>query len=64
MYEEIMKRHVQSFVHMVTDGGKSYTAAWEIIKERTTLGHVLLAELSERCVAAANDAKRTWEMPA
>jgi hypothetical protein len=45
------KRHIQSFVHMVREG-KSYTAAWEVIKARTTLGESARAELSDRCIAA------------
>lgn len=52
-----MQRHVNSFVHMVTDGGKSYTAAWEVIKSRSYLGDKLMFKLSEMCVAAATEAK-------
>jgi len=45
------KRHIQSFVHMVREG-KSYTAAWEVIKERTILGEKARQILSDRCIAA------------
>lgn len=45
------KRNIQSFVHMVREG-KSYTAAWEVIKARTNLGEKPRAELWDRCVAA------------
>lgn len=51
--EENMKRHIQSFVHMV-ENGASYTAAWAAILERTTLGPALREKLSYRCVEAAN----------
>jgi hypothetical protein len=49
--EESSKRHVQSFVHMVSEGA-SYTSAWATIKSRTTLGPKALEALSYRCVAA------------
>ena len=44
------KRNIQSFVHMVREGN-SYTAAWEVIKERINLGEKARAELSARCIA-------------
>lgn len=46
-------RHVQSFVHMVTEGEKSYTAAWEVIVSRTAMGEVARAALWADCLAAA-----------
>ena len=51
--EKSNARHVQSFVHMVTEDEKSYTAAWEAIVLRTSLGDVARAALWAACLAAA-----------
>lgn len=60
-YSELVEasavRHISSFVHMATEGEKSYTAAWEVIKSRTALGPDSLALLWDRCAAAATLAK-------
>jgi hypothetical protein len=51
--EKSNARHVQYFVHMVTEGEKSYTAAWEVIVSRTQLSEVARAALWADCLAAA-----------